>query len=516
MADQKLVDYIKLQLSANVDRGGIKKALRSAEWTDEEINEAFSAVESHGTISEDVVPEKATSIYSTPEVVTEKQSPVQPQVNYQPDPVQEELIQQSQAIVGAPEEYPKSTSTPWWKILIFIVLGTIVLGGITFAMLGGFGTQDKTEITEDVSVSVGKEISPSDIERVKSELEADIDKCTSKIFNSAKPTPADIEEAAECAQPLIEEYEKILAQNGGIKKVPTALDMAIRWNVFQNKEFGYEVSYPQDWEASISSNSVLLERKDDVEEGEVVNKISNVSIATFPASEIPRDFEKYAPSGSPTIETLILNTGTEFPDRKESRKILIIDLVEATKVTITSASSNWFSERIYFEKGDFVFSIAIENNNEFLEQNPIIDLIVSSFKFINFPSNVEPSLSKHVLDCYVNKNGEKITTPDNACVLKFTEIFESRLASCTPSTGSISFGSEVSDFGIVRDYEIFEEEAGSCYMEFKVFDNILIKEKRFIGKNMLCIYEPSERTLNNISNTNKYCTGQLSYIIQGF
>jgi len=195
------------------------------------------------------------------------------------------------------------------------------------------------------------------------------------------------------------------------------------------------------------------------------------------------------------------------------------------KVTITLCTSELINGMVYDysllkESLEDIASsldhVLLNDKPAFLEQNPIIDLIVSSFKFINFPSNVEPSLSKHVLDCYVNKNGEKITTPDNACVLKFTEIFESRLASCTPSTGSISFGSEVSDFGIVRDYEIFEEEAGSCYMEFKVFDNILIKEKRFIGKNMLCIYEPSERTLNNISNTNKYCTGQLSYIIQGF
>jgi len=118
------------------------------------------------------------------------------------------------------------------------------------------------------------------------------------------------------------------------------------WLAYRNEEFGFQIKYPQGW--------IYKEYDDTIYFGTPESKsggyIWGISI--------------YQPS---ELEKIIMQTGNQFADRKETREKIKMDKnVSGILVTVTTNKhTDWISKKVYFEKNDQLFAIgngAIDDN----------------------------------------------------------------------------------------------------------------------------------------------------------
>ena len=115
-----------------------------------------------------------------------------------------------------------------------------------------------------------------------------------------------------------------------------------------------------------------------------------------------------------------------------------------------------------------------------------------------------------ILDCYNEDLSEIICEPEKA--QEFTDIFENRLGSCEISEGTLAMGFEPF-MALFRGYEIMEEEDDTCIVKFWFLDNEIV-DPSFIGKEMICEYDSSKRTINDMYDClDDCCSGELLDVI---
>lgn len=111
-----------------------------------------------------------------------------------------------------------------------------------------------------------------------------------------------------------------------------------------------------------------------------------------------------------------------------------------------------------------------------------------------------------IMDCYSEDLSEILCSPEDA--LEFTTTFENRLGTCQISEGTFALGFEPV-MGIFRGYEIQDEQNGNCIVKFWFLENNII-DSSLLNKNMVCEYDSSKRTANDVNSClNDCCTGEL-------
>ena len=111
-----------------------------------------------------------------------------------------------------------------------------------------------------------------------------------------------------------------------------------------------------------------------------------------------------------------------------------------------------------------------------------------------------------ILDCYSENLSEILCSPEDA--LGFTDLFETRLIPCEISQGTFALGFEPFR-GIFRGYEIQDEQADNCIVKFWFLENSMINSS-LLNKEMICEYNSSERTLQDVSGcVGECCSGEL-------
>lgn len=122
----------------------------------------------------------------------------------------------------------------------------------------------------------------------------------------------------------------------------------------------------------------------------------------------------------------------------------------------------------------------------------------------SFPVSGETTKAsvKTVLDC---------GTEDAQCIATYIDLFEVNLTSCKPSAGTVVIGFEPA-LGFFRNYTIAGEKNGSCVVTFSFLETSFSETpnvpREFLGKEMMCKYTKSERTLEHVASS-KNCSGAL-------
>jgi hypothetical protein len=111
-----------------------------------------------------------------------------------------------------------------------------------------------------------------------------------------------------------------------------------------------------------------------------------------------------------------------------------------------------------------------------------------------------------ILDCYSEDLSEMLCSAEDA--LGFTDLFESRLASCEISEGTFALGWEPV-MGIFRGYEIQGEQGENCNVRFWFLENSVI-DSSLLNKEMVCGYDSSKRTAQGVNDCfEECCSGEL-------
>jgi hypothetical protein len=125
-------------------------------------------------------------------------------------------------------------------------------------------------------------------------------------------------------------------------------------------------------------------------------------------------------------------------------------------------------------------------------------------------NNDNLSGDKTILDCYSDDLSQLTCSAEEA--LSFTTTFENRLANCEVSNGTFALGFEPF-LGIFRGYEILGETNGNCTIEFWFLENDLI-ESTLLNKNMVCEYDSSKRTIDDVNDCLEgCCSGELVEVV---
>ena len=115
-----------------------------------------------------------------------------------------------------------------------------------------------------------------------------------------------------------------------------------------------------------------------------------------------------------------------------------------------------------------------------------------------------------ILDCYDDEFSELLCSPEDSAA--FTELFETRLVACESSQGTFAVGFEPF-MGLLRGYEIQEEDDGVCAIRFWFLEHPVVDES-FVGKDMVCEYDSSQRNLDEVATCfDDCCTGELVDVI---
>ncbi|MBI4092307.1 MAG: hypothetical protein HY420_00085 [Candidatus Kerfeldbacteria bacterium] len=123
----------------------------------------------------------------------------------------------------------------------------------------------------------------------------------------------------------------------------TATDLTAGWKTYTNTTFGYSIKYPSDWKANESTGTL---------------KADNVGFQS-PTTVGDSDWGIFVfDRQKKTIEQVIASIGSQFSDRKESRKTVTFNGITATEVTVTTKQyNNWDSLSLVFEKNRKVYHI---------------------------------------------------------------------------------------------------------------------------------------------------------------
>ncbi len=137
------------------------------------------------------------------------------------------------------------------------------------------------------------------------------------------------------------------------------------WQTYYNKEYGFEVKYPEGWE---------------FQEYKLGTKSTTVSFGTpesYRGGHLCGIRFRHKPKD---LEKVIALVGNQFFDRKEERKNIKFNNIDGLLVTIsTKELENWVSESIYISKNNILFEIG----NYEIKKDGKVKQFYKSFKFIN-------------------------------------------------------------------------------------------------------------------------------------
>lgn len=142
-----------------------------------------------------------------------------------------------------------------------------------------------------------------------------------------------------------------------VDEVPT---IANNWQNYQNEKLGFQIKYPQGWVVYEGSDATIYFGTPESKSG---GYIWGIFIHQ------PNELEK-----------VIAEMGSQFADRKESRKDVVVNKnITGTMVTVTTNQySDWISKTVYFTNNGQLFAIgngAIDDNR--------FETFYKSFEFAN-------------------------------------------------------------------------------------------------------------------------------------
>ncbi len=111
------------------------------------------------------------------------------------------------------------------------------------------------------------------------------------------------------------------------------------WQIYENKDLGYKIKYPQDWVFEEFEN--------------------NTTFFGTPESKIGGYIWKVAAYEPDELEEQISDMGKQFDDRKETRKDVRVNQdITGLLVTVTTERyEDWISKIVYFERDGQLYAI---------------------------------------------------------------------------------------------------------------------------------------------------------------
>lgn len=170
--------------------------------------------------------------------------------------------------------------------------------------------------------------------------------------------------------PTLQQLSGLIAQNN---YKSTQNNSISNWNTYRNQEFGFEVRYPESWEYKELTMGKKIGREN---KPDIVKGISFGTKESFPGGYIwgidfydnPQEFE-----------TISDQTGTQFPDRIETREQLEFNNIKGILISVAANEGKWISKKIFFSKNNILFVIgngAMPNYEKYFAD------FYSSFRFI--------------------------------------------------------------------------------------------------------------------------------------
>ncbi len=150
--------------------------------------------------------------------------------------------------------------------------------------------------------------------------------------------------------------------NNTVKPVTPAIPTG--WQTYTNNKYKFSVKYPVGWKVNFYQHPTLQQE--------------NVG---FGPLNIQEDYQwgiVIYDSSDTTVDAVIRSMGSQWNDRAETRENILLNGINATKATITTAQvDGWQSVIIVFEYNSKIYSIS---NGAIVD--PDYETFYKSFKFI--------------------------------------------------------------------------------------------------------------------------------------
>lgn len=155
-------------------------------------------------------------------------------------------------------------------------------------------------------------------------------------------------------------------------------DERANWKTYTSTKIKISFQYPPDWQVSEDSHGIWFKSKKNQNVKVAEDIVADLGIMQYDPAEVKRNAKGSLQSRS-ALEILIFSYGSQFVDRKETRRKITISGVEATRLTVTSPSiPGWQSDTVLIEyKGKI---IEISNG---AQPTQFFDPIVATLKLNN-------------------------------------------------------------------------------------------------------------------------------------
>ncbi|SRR6056297_449183 len=145
------------------------------------------------------------------------------------------------------------------------------------------------------------------------------------------------------------------AESGDAKDASSDVDDS-EWRTYQNKEYGFEVKYPKNWE--YKENKIQL-KNDKKLRGDKFITVTFGTRESFPGGHF---WSISVLSNPKNIEEITKEIGNQFDKKNKTREKLNINNQKALFVKVTTSElSNWESNNVFIEKDNIVYKISGSN-----------------------------------------------------------------------------------------------------------------------------------------------------------